>query len=56
MSQRKKIAASPPAYPPFQKALPYFPDYGYQVRIHFKSELDKALQKNITKLVTKLKG
>ena len=45
-------------YPPFQKALPYFPNYGYQATLHFNSDaaLDKKTQKLIIKLVKRLKG
>ena len=46
-------------YPPFQKALPYFPDYGYQVTLHFKDELaslDKITQEAIKQLISKLSG
>ncbi len=32
----ENLVASGPSfkYPPFQKALPYFPNYGYQATIH----------------------
>lgn len=46
-------------YSPFQKALPYFPDYGYQVTLHFKDddfELDETTQGMIKNLITKLNG
>ena len=44
-------------YPPFQKALPYFPNYGYQVTLVFNDDLpDKITQKNLVELITKMKG
>ena len=44
-------------YPPFQKALPYFPSYGYQVTLVFKDDqLDKNIQRNLEGLITALKG
>ena len=47
----------PFAYPPFQKALPYFPDYGYQVTLVFKNgELNTSIMKAIINMIQKLKG
>ena len=53
----EKPAGPPFQYPPFQKALPYFPSYGYQVTLVFKDDqLDKNIQKNLEVLITILKG
>ena len=44
---------------PFQKALPYFPDFGYQATIHFKGGveiLDKETQEMIVALIKNLNG
>ena len=44
-------------YPPFQKAIPYFPDYGYQATFYFKhDQLDKRIMKSIISLIEELKG
>lgn len=52
-----EITAPPFQYPPFQKALPYFPNYGYQVTLVFKDDqLDKNTQKNLENLIRILKG
>ena len=52
------VVKGPPfLYPPFQKALPYFPSYGYQVTMVFKDDrLDREIQNAIEVLITKLKG
>lgn len=45
-------------YPPFQKALPYFPDYGYQVTVVFLQdnfELNRKTQETIKTIITELK-
>lgn len=44
-------------YLPFQKALPYFPNYGYQVTLHFKdadAEPNKKTQDTIRILIKEL--
>ena len=52
-----EIEGEPFAYPPFQKALPYFPGYGYQVTLVFKDgELSASIMKSIINIVQKLKG
>ena len=52
-----EITAPPFQYPPFQKALPYFPSYGYQVTLWFQDDqLDKNIQKNLENLMRILKG
>jgi hypothetical protein len=52
-----EIEGEPFAYPPFQKALPYFPDYGYQVTLVFKDgELNTSIMRAIVNIVQKLKG
>ena len=53
----EKLTRPPFQYPPFQKALPYFPNFGYQVTLVFKDDqLDEKIQKDIKGLITKLKG
>ena len=55
--EKLEITGPPFQYPPFQKALPYFPNYGYQVTLVFKDDqLDEKIQKDIKGLITKLKG
>lgn len=52
-----EIEGEPFAYPPFQKALPYFPDYGYQVTLVFKDgELSINIMRAIINIIQKLKG
>ena len=52
-----EITALPFQYPPFQKALPYFPNYGYQVTLVFNDDLpDEKTQKNLVGLITIMKG
>ena len=52
-----EITAPPFQYPPFQKALPYFPNYGYQVTLVFNDDLpDKNTQKNLVELIKIMKG
>ena len=52
-----EITAPPFQYPPFQKALPYFPSYGYQVTLVFKDgQPDENTQKSLVNLITMLKG
>lgn len=52
-----EITSPPFQYPPFQKALPYFPSYGYQVTLVFKDDQpDKNIQKSLVNLITMLKG
>lgn len=52
-----EVTGPPFQYPPFQKALPYFPSYGYQVTLVFKDDqLDESIQRNIQVLITLLKG
>lgn len=44
-------------FPPFQKAIPYFPSYGYQATLIFADDrLDSHIQNSIISLVTELKG
>lgn len=43
-------------YPPFQKALPYFPYYGNQVTLVFQSDLTPKIQKAIIGLLHALNG
>lgn len=52
-----EVEGRPFTYPPFQKALPYFPHYGYQVTLVFKDgELNGSIMKAIVNIVQKLKG
>ena len=52
-----EIEGEPFAYPPFQKALPYFPDYGYQVTLVFKDgELNTSIMRAIVNIIQELKG
>ena len=55
---RLDLKQKPPfEYPPFQRALPYFPSYGYQVILTFKQQqLTRDLQQKISDLLQKLKG
>jgi hypothetical protein len=51
------VAAPPFQYPPFQKALPYFPNYGYQVTFVLSGDHpDENTQKNLVGLIIKMKG
>ena len=51
------LSVPPFQCPPFQKALPYFPDYGYQVTLRMSDDkLDADIQKAIIALVKDLKG
>ena len=44
-------------YPPFQKALPYFPNYGYQVTFVFSDgQLDQKIQGSLEDLMKTLAG
>ncbi len=43
-------------YPPFQRALPYFPSNGYQLMLTFKQKLTPQLQKQIKLMLQALKG
>lgn len=52
-----EVEGEPFVYPPFQKALPYFPDYGYQVTLVFKDgELSTNIMRAIINIIQKLKG
>lgn len=52
-----EIEGTPFAYPPFQKAIPYFPNYGYQVTLIFKDgDFDRSIMKVIVNIIQKLKG
>ena len=52
-----EIEGEPFAYPPFQKALPYFPNYGYQVTLVFKDgELNTSIMRAIVNIIQELKG
>ena len=52
-----EIEGTPFAYPPFQKAIPYFPDHGYQVTLVFKDgDLNGFIVKAILNIIEKLKG
>ena len=43
--------------PPFQKAIPYFPHFGYQVTFVFENnQPDESIMKSIVLLIEKLKG
>lgn len=45
------------AYPPFQKAIPYFPNYGCQVTLVLKDgNLNDGVVKAIVNIIQKLKG
>ncbi len=51
------LSSSSFEFPPFQKALPYFPSYGYQTTLIFADDkLDPEIQSSIISLVTELKG
>lgn len=55
--EKLEFPGSPFEYPPFQKAIPYFPSYGYQVTMVFKDDqLDASIQTAIVDLVNKLKS
>ena len=55
--EQLEMTGQPFQYPPFQKALPYFPKYGYQVTLVFKDgQLDNKIQINLEKLFKLLKG
>lgn len=50
------LSSQPFQFPPFQKALPYFPSYGYQATLVFADDkLDQDIQRSIISLVTELK-
>lgn len=50
-----KITGRPFEFPPFQKALPYFPSYGYVITTIFRNDNpDAAIQKVIIDLVKEL--
>lgn len=52
-----EVEGTPFDYPPFQKAIPYFPDYGYQVTLIFKDgDLNGSIMRSIVNLIKKLKG
>ena len=52
-----EIEGEPFAYPPFQKALPYFPNFGYQVTLVFKDgELNTSIMRAIINIIQNLKG
>ena len=52
-----EVEGKPFAYPPFQKALPYFPNYGYQVTMVFKDgDINGGIMKVIVNIMEKLKG
>ena len=52
-----KDARKPFELPPFQKSLPYFPKFGYQVTLCFKDHrLDRNIMKSLVSLIEKLKG
>ncbi len=49
------LSSQPFQFPPFQKALPYFPSYGYQATLVFADDkLDQDIQRSIISLVTEL--
>ena len=51
------LSVPPFQYPPLQKALPYFPDYGYQVTLRMRDgQLDADIQRSIIALVEELRG
>ena len=43
-------------YLPFQKALPYFPSYGYQAVFDFDHNVTPEVKKNIVELIANLDG
>lgn len=52
-----EVEGIPFAFPPFQKAIPYFPDYGNHVTLIFKDgALNGSIMRSIVKLIQKLKG
>lgn len=51
------LTGTPFQYPPFQKAIPYCPSYGYQATLVFHgNKLDTTIQAALRALITKLKG
>ena len=59
--QKAHFTALPPKrpfeYPPFQKAMPFFPDNGYQLTLKFaEKEITEPIKGKITVLLAQLTG